>query len=301
MPTPLFALVALLTAAPAPDAAPVPAAGLGTWSEPLRVEGTLDGATAKTEVLVYRPKGYGEAGVAKRYPLVIALHGWGHSPDLYRDKGNLALLADRHGLVIAVPDLGKTVYETAFYPESKKRWGAIPGTRFVGEVLLPALRAQLDVSPERAKTAIVGYSTGGRGALLVASAYPEFAFAGSLSGTFELMTLRPKEGEYKIHALIYGPRDRFPERWTRDNGVAPERLAGLGGTALFAGHGLKDKVVRPDQLEALRAALAKTALTHTITTAEAGAHDWAFWNAQSEPLFAALATALGLTTPAPGE
>jgi len=294
---PALALLPLLAlAAPPPSPAP-PAAG---WSAPLTVSGTLDGATASTDVLVYRPAACPDDAPedAPRCPLVVALHGWGHTPALYRDKGNLAALAERYGLVLAVPAMGKTVYETAFYPESKKRWAPIPGTRFVGEVLLPFLRAHLRVASDRAHTAVVGYSTGGRGAVLVAERYPEFAFAGSLSGTFDLLRLDPKDGEYKIHAVIYGPRKRHADRWRLDNGVSPDLLRGLRATALYAAHGLADKVVAPDQLDALRDALAAAALpAELVTVADAG-HDWDFWNAQSEPLFASLARALGLV-PAP--
>lgn len=302
--------VAPAAPAPAPPPAPdkpkiVKAIAKGAWSKSVKVTGELDGKSQTAALLVYLPAGYAEAAKdpasAKKYPLVIALHGWNHTPELFRDKGKLERWADQVGVVVAVPAMGKTVYETAFFPESKKAWGAIPGTRWVGEVILPYLRKSYAVLGDRAHTAVIGYSTGGRGAVLLAEAYPEFAFAGSASGTFDLMRLDPKDGEYKIHAVIYGPRDKFPERWEHDNCIAPARVHALDGTAIYAVHSGQDKVVKPDQLEALRKALDERAATRKnvpdvqiALQPDGGAHDWPYWVGQWEPMFAAMGKALGL-------
>ncbi len=284
------------TPANAPAATPVvvkPTATGGQWAAPVSVKGTVDEKTMTASMLVYTPVGY---SMTQKYPLVIALHGWNHSPELLRDKGDLAQWADRYGLVIAVPAMGKTVYETAFYPESKRAWGVVPGTRWVGEVILPYLRANYAVFADRAHTAVIGYSTGGRGAVLLAEAYPEFAFAGSASGTFDLMRLEPKDGEYKIHAIIYGPRDKHSARWQLDNCITPARLDKLDGTTVFIAHSGKDKVVMPNQLDALRDALHnKPAIKAEFVTPAEGGHDWKFWNAQWPGMFTSLATALALS------
>ena len=279
--------------APSTTAAPLkPTATGGQWSATVKVKGTIDDKTMTATMLVYTPVGY---SATKKFPLVIALHGWNHTPEMFRDKGDLAQWADRYGVVLAVPAMGKTVYETAFYPESKRAWGVIPGTRWVGEVILPYVRANYAVLSDRAHTAVIGYSTGGRGAVLLAEAYPEFAFAGSASGTFDLMRLDPKDGEYKIHAIIYGPRDKNTARWELDNCITPARLAKLDGTALFIAHSGKDNVVMPNQLDALRAALdGKSAIKAEFVTPPAGGHDWKFWNAQWPAMFTSLAAALAL-------
>jgi len=131
---------------------------------------------------------------------------------------------------------------------------------------------------------------------LLAEAYPEFAFAGSASGTFDLMRLAPKEGEYKIHAVVYGPRDKFKDRWELDNCTSPARLAKLTGTQLFIAHSSQDKSVPPDQLDALRDALkGNTAIKAEFVMAPDGGHTWEYWNGQWGAMFGAMASALGLT------
>ncbi|HRC56943.1 MAG TPA: alpha/beta hydrolase-fold protein [Kofleriaceae bacterium] len=268
---------------------------LGRWEGPVKVTGKLEGKSMTAPVLVYLPAGYGQ-DPARKAPLVLVLHGWNHTPEQLRDKADLEILADRYGVVLAVPAMGKTVYESELFAESKQPWGTIPGARWVGEVILPHLRGAYAVAGDRSHTAVIGYSTGGRGAVLLAQAYPEFAFAGSLSGTFDLMRLSPRDGEYKIHAAVYGSRRKFESRWQRDNCVAPERVAQLVGTALFLGHGGKDEVVPAAQLTALQDALqdagAKAPAVSAQVTPGAG-HDWAYWNGQWPAMFEALARALG--------
>jgi S-formylglutathione hydrolase FrmB len=294
-----IAAVAPAWADPGPEAA-------GRWSRPVEITGTIDDRTVTAAMLVYLPRGYPAAaepaagaaasspGAGGKHPLVIALHGWNHSPALVRDRGELARWADRYGLVIAVPAMKTTIYETRLYPQSRRAWAAVPGARWVGEVVLPYLRSHYAVSSDRAHTAVIGYSTGGRGAVLVAAAYPAFCFAGSVSGTFDLMRLVPADGEYKIHAVIYGPRDRFKDRWELDNGVSAARLAGLAGTQLFIAHGSKDRVVLPDQLDALRDALDGSAIKADFVQSPDGDHTWAYWNRQWEAMFRAMASAMGL-------
>lgn len=265
------------------------AVALSAWSGPLDVKGTVDGKPGQGRLFVYTPSAYAKG---QKLPLVLALHGWGHSPELWRAKGDLAAYAEKHALVIAMPDMGKTIYETAFYPESRGAWTAAPGARWAAEVILPYVRAHYAVWPDRAHTAVLGYSTGGRGAVLLAQAYPEFAFAGSLSGTYDLMTLTPEEGEYQIHAAVYGPREKFKARWQQDNIVSPERLAKLPGTKLFIAHGGKDRGVNPNQLESLRAALKPTAVAAEFRVVPGAGHDWNFWNSQWERLFELAAQSL---------
>ena len=283
----------------APHAAPSDDAG--RWTQ-VKVTGKIDDTSATAPMLVYLPKGYPASGASsatpdagKKYPLVIALHGWKHSPEMFRDKGELARWADTYGLVLAVPAMGTTIYETALYPQSQQTWGPVPGTRWVAEVILPYVRSHYAVLGDRAHTAVIGYSTGGRGAVLLAEAYPEFAFAGSASGTFDLMRLDPASGEYKIHAVVYGPRDKFKDRWELDNCTAPARLAKLAGTQLFIAHSQKDTSVPPDQLDALRDAIKGHAdIKAEFVMAPDGGHTWPYWNIQWVAMFHAMASALGL-------
>ncbi|MBI5548674.1 MAG: hypothetical protein HY901_32735, partial [Deltaproteobacteria bacterium] len=231
----------------------------------------------RAKVLVYLPRGYSSQ---KRYRLLIALHGWGHAPEDFRQHTSLAAHADRQGLVLVLPEMGKTVYETRFYPETRGRWGAIPGARWIGEVVLPFARERFAVSKDKADTAILGYSTGGRGAVVVAQRYREFSRVISLSGTYALLELPAALGESKIHAAVFGDLVKHAERWRLDDGVRPDLRAALDGVQLVLAHGGQDKVVPPSQLEVMERFLGGERSGAKLSTRleEKAGHDWPFWD-----------------------
>lgn len=261
----------------------------GRWEE-LSIVGAVSGqsTSATGTVLVYLPKGYGACAL----PLVIALHGWGHEPATWKERPNFAQLADRWGVVLALPAMAHSVYESVRYPESRATDAPAPGLPWIGEVVLPALRARLAVDPTRSRTAIIGYSTGGRGALLVATRYSEFKFAASLSGTYDLFTLDPTTGEYRIHEKVFGSRSAFPDRWRIDD-ISDDDVARLKDVALYLAHGARDDVVPASQLEDF----AERMRTHNVEAEtridEHGGHGWQFWDEQLPDVFAAMGRAVG--------
>jgi S-formylglutathione hydrolase FrmB len=278
-------LLVVLGAAATPARAEPPR---GRWSEvrlkvPARLAG---GRPARGRMLVYVPRA--PAGPA---PVVIALHGWNGRPEDWQRGPSLAALAEQHGVVVACPDLGTSVYESRYYPESRGRWHAAPGAVFVGEVVLPAVRALPGVRQDRGGTAIIGYSTGGRGALVVAERCAEFAFAASLSGTYDLGLLRPAEGEYKIHAVVLGPRARYAARWRDEDVAVDARAPALRGVGLYLAHGGADRIVGVSQLRAMERFLARHELTAEVGVDPAAGHEWRFWEGQLGAVFAAMGRA----------
>jgi S-formylglutathione hydrolase FrmB len=250
-------------------------------------------APAEVGMEFYLPAGFAHG---KRYPLVVALHGWGHTPAHYRRDGNLAANADRAQAIVVVPNLGKSVYEEAFYPKVPRRWGPVPGLPFVGRTLLEWCRRELPVRPERRWTAIVGYSTGGRGAVAVAEAYPEFDFVGATSGTYDLFGLPPASGEYRIHAAALGPREPPGTpggRWVRNDVAVDAHAAALGPVALYLAHGDADPAVPFDQLARMSAYLRRHGLSYSGCIGVKAGHDFRFWNASMTGMFARWREVLG--------
>jgi S-formylglutathione hydrolase FrmB len=301
-----LSLVRILVGAPPEAEPPTPSASApppvaGRWLEPVTVTGVVDGKEASGELRVYVPAGYDARAAspdAPRSPLVLALHGWDHSAKMYADKGELGALADRHGFVVAIPDTGRTIFETRFYPQTRGKWTKAPGARWVGEIALPHVRRHFHVATDKQHTGVIGYSTGGRGAVLLAALYPEFAFVGSVSGTYDLMALEPKTGEYRIHAIIFGARDKYPERWRLDDVMAPANLARLTGQNLYVAHGDEDEAVPVDQLRRFEKALAQVAVASSrFVVTPGGGHDWALWNAHWPPMFEAMSRVFAGSTP----
>lgn len=265
-----------------PTEAPLAA---GRW-EAREVSGRCGGASEGTaRVAVYLPRGYTPS---RRWPLAVALHGWNHDAAKWKGLG-LGPLADRHGLVVVAPEMGTSVYERAFHPETVQTWGPAPGACWIAEVVLPWARQALAVDAARERTALLGYSTGGRGALVVAARWPAAAFAASLSGTYHLAGLDDRTGEYRIHERVLGPRAVFPERWQAEE--IP--LAALAGTTVWLAHGALDEVVPAAQQAAVAAALCRSHPALVARTVAGQAHTEAFWRAELPPLVEALARAVG--------
>jgi dipeptidyl aminopeptidase/acylaminoacyl peptidase len=275
-------IAALLVAGPTLGPPPLPA---GRW-EAHEVEGRCGGGSGAALVQVYLPRGWTPA---RRWPLLLALHGWNHEASRWRALG-LPALADRLGLVVVAPEMGTSVYERAFRPETVQPWGPAPGACWVAEVVLPWARGALAAARGRAHAGVLGYSTGGRGALVVASRWPEFAFAGALSGTYDLAALDEATGEYRIYEAVFGPRAAFAERWQAEE--IPLATKALASTRLWLAHGVADPVVPIEQQDRAAKALGRRAGLTVHRIARAG-HEEAFWRAELVPLVEGLAKAVG--------
>lgn len=249
------------------------APGGGKW----QVERASQAApAASARVLTYVPAA---CTAERRCPLVLCLHGWDDRPESFRDQTDIASLADRHGWALAIPEMGKSVYEYAFYPETQTRWNEVPGARWVGEVVLGQVRAKLPVFKDRAHTAVLGLSTGGRGAIVVASRYPEFAAAVSLSGTYDMEILAPSTGEYRIHAAVFGERKSHLQRWYEEDANSASNLEALKKVALFIGHGARDPVVPLSQARDFEQALIDSGHpSYQVVIDAAAGHSFAYWN-----------------------
>lgn len=164
-------------------------AGLGAAS--LRAAGeALDGldfgSLEAPPVTVYLPPG----GVRPTTPVLLALDG--QNMPAWRLEEALARVADRgrraSPLVVAIPSGKDRIDEYGLagaldFGGRGKR--AAEFQRFLVERVLPAVRARYGISPDPARTGVMGSSLGGLAAFDLAWRYPgTFGFAGILSGSF---------------------------------------------------------------------------------------------------------------------
>ena len=160
------------------------AAGAGTWRRNITITGKVNGVTGSGKINIFLPKGY-TSNRKEAMKLLVALHGWRGRGDDWERNSPLGYYANKHGYVVVAPHMGTTVYERSYFPEThpKYKWAAIPGGRWIGEVVVPYMRRNYNVSKTRMGTAIMGLSTGGRGAALLPAYYPRMfgAFAASAS------------------------------------------------------------------------------------------------------------------------
>lgn len=267
----------------------------GQWLRQIPIEYIYEGKIQHAHIQIYFPKNF-KRNVIKR--TLIALHNTGSDMYEWERNSRITSSADSFGFVIVCPNMGVTLYETKFYPETTRKWAEMPGGKWIGEVLVPFLRKRFNLAQNRKYTAIVGISAAARGAVLVAEQYPNlFGAVGALSGYYDPTSL-PKGSP---HSKVYGEYENFQERWNEDDNV----LAGaksLLNTPVFIAHGKDDGhyhfeqsrllavkllMLRNSYAESLaktindeenRKKVAQSAYPFELHLIRREYHNWPFWN-----------------------
>ncbi|NJK28543.1 MAG: prolyl oligopeptidase family serine peptidase [Coleofasciculaceae cyanobacterium SM2_3_26] len=216
-------------------------------------------------------------------PCLLVLPGWNFPRTSWVENTNLTEYAERYGYVLVLPEMGKTLYESAYYAETELKWNRVPGGEFVKTRLIPELQRRHGLLQPGQHNLLLGLSTGGRGVALIALEHPGLFVAGaSFSGDFSQENT-PRD---RLMTAVYGSFDRFRDRWLgADN---PQARVAEWQMPLYLAHGIEDDVVPESQSRLFYQALkAHHGDRFTITydaVPEAG-HDYAFWGGQLEVAF----------------
>ncbi len=254
----------------------------GEWNRSLEVEFSAEGATVRVPVQIYFPRQYVRGNAART---LIGLHSYAGSMSDWEKKTPVTEYAERFNFVVVCPQTQGTLFETKYYPETTMKWGPIPGGRWVGEVLIPYLRQSLNLATDRKKTGIFGHSWAARGAVLVASTYPQFfGAAAGLSGNYDMLA----NNRSKRFAMVYGDYNSFTERWNSDDNLI--RLAeNLKDIPLFLAHGEYDNDVHHDQTRMFAMRMIQlrnrarekgpdsASYRFDLVLRKQEFHDWSFW------------------------
>lgn len=224
---------------------------------------------------IYFPKEY-KRGKAVR--TLIVLHGYNGTMRDWEKNSAIKKFADQYGIALVCPAMGKSLYASQYFPETKVKWAPLPGGIYMNTVLIPFIRSNFNLATDKAKTGIMGLSTGGRGALLTAARIPEsFAATAGVSGDYDPLSMTRNH----ILRSVYGEYKNFKSRWEQQDNMM--RMAvNLKGVAVFISHGGKDYSVPREQsmLLAMRLKqLEKKSGGYKVAYNEVshGIHDWRYW------------------------
>ena len=237
----------------------------------LSLTDTLDG----TAVHIERPANWTGS-------CLLALPGWDLPAADWNTKTPLVEMANKHGVAVVMPEVGKSIYARSYYPETRADWRSERLLGWVSDTLLHWLAARYGLFAGGQPHAVIGLSTGGRGAVLVAAARPDlFQLCGALSGDF---VPEDMPGDNLMRGW-YGSLEHFPERWRGSEhpvGVI-ERL----GCRLYVAHGQADRVVPVEQSRAFLQRLreGRPDLEVVSWLPEPAGHDYDFWAAASTQFF----------------
>jgi putative tributyrin esterase len=249
----------------------------GSWLRNVKIEYEVDKIKHHGIIQIYFPSGYAPGASART---LVVLHGWRQNPKDWEINTQIAELADRQDIVLVCPAMGTTLYESGYYPETTNRWAAMPGGEYTAKTLVDFLRKNFRLALRRESTGIFGISTGGRGAILLASRYCEiFGAAAGLSGDYDSASIKND----RLLISVYGTYDRNRERWEKEVNIL-KMAENLKNTPVFLAHGTQDAVVPPEQtamlaerLNALHNEKGGFDLVWEREKSNNALHDWKFW------------------------
>ncbi|HOK01839.1 MAG TPA: alpha/beta hydrolase-fold protein [Spirochaetota bacterium] len=254
----------------------------GKWLKNISVPIDYEGESSSAKIQIYFPKDY-EFG--KYYRTVIALHQYGERENDWETSTSIASIANKYNMVIVCPSMGRSLYETKYYPETSYKWNIIPGGKFIGETLIAFLQNNFRLATKREGTGIMGVAVGAHGAILVATNYSnKFGAAAGISGFYDHSTMQNS----RMVESIYGPYKKNSQRWEDEDN--PLKMAeNLKNIKVYIYHGIKGDAfnIMQSQLMAIRLKqLEKKDPSYSVIYREGktNGYGWLYWRAQVEPV-----------------
>jgi len=143
-------------------------------------------------------------------PCILVLPGWNFPRTSRVENTSLVKYAEQYGYALILPEMGKTLYESSYYPQTRMKWNRVAGGQFIKDRFIPTIQQRHNLLRPGQYNTILGLSTGGRGVALIALQNPGLFVAGaSLSGDFS----QEHMPEDRLMTAVYGAFAKFPKRW----------------------------------------------------------------------------------------
>ena len=211
---------------------------------------------------------------------LLALPGWNFPKEQWCDSTSLCQQALKNGYAVILPEMGKSIYASTTFPETRKDWLRYPTRSWMDSVLFPRLQADFNLLLPTAKNAVIGLSTGARGAVLLALDHPQiFDVCIALSGDYD-QTRYPKDNLYRG---FYGNYSQHTERWTLiDNVITSIQDYSV---PTYIGHGKNDRVVPLAHSQQLASALEKRGVPMEFHIDSTAGHNYTYWDSELPAVF----------------
>ncbi len=219
------------------------------------------------EVIIRMPEGNPKGSI-------LALPGWNYPNTGWCDSTHLCEEAMKRGYAIILPEMGKSIYCSKIYPETRSDWQRYPTRTWMTDHMIPTIQ-DLGLLQPGDPNFVMGLSTGARGAMLLGLDRPKiWQGIAVLSGDFDQSQF-PSDN---LYCGYYGPMDQFPERWEYHDNTAQmiEKLR----APVYIGHGAKDEVVELKHSEILADLLKSDNRTYVFNVNPEASHNYSYWNSE---------------------
>lgn len=220
--------------------------------------------------LLYLPPGYDPGDEGPRPPAIVRVHGGPTDQATAAFSAEVQFLATRGYVVLEVNYRGSTGYGRAYAQALRGEWGvadvadAIGAARYLGDAGIA----------DPARIVIMGGSAGGFTALEALCQAPDLFRAGVVRyAVTNLFTLAADTHKFEARYLdgLVGP---LPEAAARYRERSPLFHAERIAAPLLIFQGADDRVVPPEQAEALVAALRRRGVPHAYHLFPGEGHGW---------------------------
>jgi hypothetical protein len=210
---------------------------------------------------------------------ILMLPGWNFPASKTCENSTFCKQALEAGFVLISPEMGKSLYASAVYPETRKDWAAFPQMRFLTDSLQPYLQKTYHLLEAGGNNFVYGISTGARGGALLLERTNNIYRAGALlSGDYD-QCLDPTDN---LMNSYYGAYATYKERWEgADN---PARQASRITCPLYLGHGTADAVVLCNQTVNFCKVLQDLGKKPVFTPKEKAGHNYSFWGGETQSI-----------------
>ena len=206
---------------------------------------------------------------------ILLLPGWNFSRTLWCDSTTICEKAVKMGYRLIMPEMGKSIYASHYYPQTRKDWLKYPTLTWVCDTMIPLLQKKYGIfkSP---KNYLVGLSTGARGVVMIAEKTGTLFTAGAaLSGDYDQIT-EPKDN---LITGVYGSISKFHLRWqTQDN---PSHDIAKLKIPIYFGHASQDSLVPFYQTKMFYTFYSKSfPESKSVFNTIPGGHNFRYWNSE---------------------
>jgi S-formylglutathione hydrolase FrmB len=213
---------------------------------------------------------------------ILVFPGWNFSRTDICSKSGFCTKAMKQGYILVLPEMLKSVYSSALFPETRADWRRYPTLHWITDTLIPFCRKQFHIFNEGGKNFLYGISTGARGVVLVAENTGSLFLAGAaLSGDYD-QTSMPAD---RLMTGTYGPYDQFKDRWEGPDN--PSLHSNRLKIPLYLAHGKRDAVVPCQQTIdfSRKITTEDPGRGHILHLCDTCGHNYAFWNSQTDDVF----------------
>ena len=210
---------------------------------------------------------------------MLVLQGWDFPITDWCDSTSLCEEALNRGYILVFPEMGKSVYSENHYAETRLDWKQYPTRKWLRDSVIGELQSEYGLFKEKGNNYVLGLSTGGRGALLLALDLPAvFSGCASLSGDYDQFMF-PNDN---LYIGYFGVMKQFEKRWKGLENPKQLLLLKNLNVPLYIGHGMKDSVVPYKHFELIKEIIEFVqpevkVQFHTDSTAQ---HNYTYWNSE---------------------